>query len=125
MRRGMPARPRKCIGKKVMLKKISDSQKCTFPQLVAFQFRGEVTAVGFFQLVPVADALIDFDGHAEIVPQNASQRAGGVRTLRDQAGVPQEALVLDPQAAAQARGAHADEIEQRVRECVRPPIAGG
>src|ERR1035441_7142896 len=58
------------------------SQKCTFPQLVAFQFRGEVTAVGFFQLVPVADALIDFDGHAEIVPQNASQGAGGVRALR-------------------------------------------
>src|SRR5258707_8845852 len=32
----MPARPRKCIGKKVTLKKIIDSQKCHLPRVSSY-----------------------------------------------------------------------------------------
>ena len=33
MRRGMPAMPRKCCTKKIMLKKMSVSQKCHWPSV--------------------------------------------------------------------------------------------
>jgi hypothetical protein len=38
MRRGMPARPRKCCTKKVMLKKITDSQKCALPSVSLYMW---------------------------------------------------------------------------------------
>ena len=95
------------------------------PKLVSLQFGRKVTAVSILQFVPVSDALVDLHRHGEIIAENAAQSAGGVRALGDQAGIQQQAFVLDPQAPAQAFGAHADQVEQRVGEWIRLLIPGG
>ena len=95
-----------------------------FSQLVALEFRGKVTTVGIVQLVPVADALVDFHGYVEIVSQNAAQGARRERALRDQARVQQQALIVQAQPAAQAVGAHADQVEEGVRKGIGPLITG-
>src|SRR5215467_4720535 len=53
-----------------------------------------------------------------MIPQNAAQRGCGVRALRDQARVQEQAFVLCEHAPAQAIRTHADQIEQVMSEWV-------
>src|ERR1035438_10525468 len=84
------------------------ADKCAHAQLVSLQLGRQVAAVRILQIIPTSQALVYLHGNGEIIPQDAAHRGGRVRTLRNQTRVPQQALVVQAHAPAQAKRTHAD-----------------
>src|ERR1035438_3476068 len=101
------------------------AQKRSFAKLVPLELRRKVAPVRFLQRVPASYALFDFHRNREIVLQQTTQRARRTGALRDQACVEQESFIGNLHPAAQARGPHADQVEQVPGERVGPPVSHG
>ena len=87
-------------------------------QCVISSGRPQTRAVALGNRQPPSDELMQLDGHAEVITQQALQRTGGPRRLRQEPGVEQQRPVVDGQSSVQPVRAHPEQVEQVMRKAV-------